>query len=183
MLWGTCQSIRTRPVVDDPRATIFAMQIAIAQLNQRVGDLSGNAASILAAVAEAERGGARLVVTPELSLCGYPPEDLVLRPAFIKACESELTALAAQITRSVVVVGFPELADGKRYNVRRAARRPGSADLSQAAAPNTVFDEQRYFSPDRSVCDRDRRSAPGPHHLRRLLVSRARAAEQPRALR
>src|SRR5947209_7576301 len=107
---------RSRPILECRRATIFVMQIAIAQLNQRVGDLSGNAASILAAVAEAERAGAHLVVTPELSLCGYPPEDLVLRPAFLAACESELAALAAQITRSVVVVGFPEIADGQRHN-------------------------------------------------------------------
>ncbi len=68
------------------RATIFAMQLAIAQSNQVLGDLDGNARAIAAALAEAERGGARLLVTPELSLCGYPPEDLLLRPAFIDAC-------------------------------------------------------------------------------------------------
>ena len=62
------------------------MQLAIAQLDQRVGDLAANARGILAAVAEAERAGATLVVTPELSLCGYPPEDLLLRPAFLDAC-------------------------------------------------------------------------------------------------
>jgi NAD+ synthetase len=130
------------------------MQIAIAQLNQRVGDLSGNAASILAAVAEAERGGARLVVTPELSLCGYPPEDLVLRPAFLAACESELAALAAQISRSVVVVGFPELADGKRYNALAVLRDGRVAQIyRKQRLPNyTVFDEQRYFSPGTEAC-------------------------------
>src|SRR5262245_41020818 len=109
------------------RATIFLVQIALAQLNQMLGDLPGNAASILTAVAEAERAGARLVVTPELSLCGYPPEDLVLRPAFLDACARELAALAAQITRSVVLVGFPELADGKRYN-SLAVLREGRID-------------------------------------------------------
>src|SRR5437660_391352 len=57
------------------------MQIAVAQLDQVIGDLSGNAAAILEAAGEAKRAGAKLVVTPELSLPGYPPEDLLLRPA------------------------------------------------------------------------------------------------------
>ena len=56
------------------------MRIALAQLNQTLGDLAGNARSLLAAIAEGKRDGAALVVTPELSLCGYPPEDLLLRP-------------------------------------------------------------------------------------------------------
>jgi NAD+ synthase (glutamine-hydrolysing) len=130
------------------------MQIAIAQLNCRVGDLSGNAASILAAVAEAERAGARLVVTPELSLCGYPPEDLVLRPAFLDACAAELAALAAQITRTVVVVGFPEIADGKRHNALAVVRDGRVAQIyRKQCLPNyTVFDEQRYFSPGKEAC-------------------------------
>ncbi|MEO8508475.1 MAG: nitrilase-related carbon-nitrogen hydrolase, partial [Betaproteobacteria bacterium] len=82
------------------------MQIAIAQLNQRVGDLAANARDILAATEEGRRVGAALVVTPELSLCGYPPEDLLLRPAFIDACASELAALAAQVRDTTVLVGF-----------------------------------------------------------------------------
>ena len=58
------------------------MRVAIAQLNQTLGDLRGNAARIIDVVEAAARDGADLVVTPELSLCGYPPEDLLLRPAF-----------------------------------------------------------------------------------------------------
>src|ERR1700730_8288696 len=92
------------------------MRVAIAQLKQVVGDLSGNAARILEAAAEARRGGAQLLVTPELSLCGYPPEDLLLRPAFLAACGSELERLAAQITGPAVLVGFPEAVGGKRHN-------------------------------------------------------------------
>src|SRR5580704_16952084 len=92
------------------------MRVGIAQLNCVVGDLRGNAAHILAAVAEARRGGADLVVTPELSLCGYPPEDLLLRPAFLNACAEELARLAAQVAGAVVLVGFPEYVAGKRYN-------------------------------------------------------------------
>ena len=130
------------------------MQIAIAQLNQIVGDLQGNARSILAAVAEGERAGARLVVTPELSLCGYPPEDLVLRPAFLDACARELGALAAQVTKSVVVVGFPEVAGGRRYNALAVLRDGRVAEIyRKQRLPNyTVFDEQRYFDPGTMPC-------------------------------
>ena len=91
------------------------MQIALAQLNQVLGDLPGNARAILAATAEAERAGARLVVTPELSLCGYPPEDLVLRPAFLDACAAELAALAESVRRTPVIVGFPEREEEAQY--------------------------------------------------------------------
>ena len=130
------------------------MQIAIAQLNQVVGDLAGNARSILAAAAEGERAGADLVVTPELSLCGYPPEDLLLRPAFLDACARELAALAGQARRSVLVVGFPEVDGGRRYN-SLAVLRDGrvAAVYRKQRLPNyTVFDEERYFAAGSAPC-------------------------------
>ncbi len=109
------------------------MQLAIAQLNQVVGDLPANARRILDAAAQARAAGAALVVTPELSLCGYPPEDLILRPAFLDACASELAALAAQVTAGVLLVGFPGAA--RRPAPQRDGghpRRPRRAGLSQA---------------------------------------------------
>jgi NAD+ synthetase len=130
------------------------VQIAIAQLNQVVGDLRGNARSILAAAREAERAGARLVVTPELSLCGYPPEDLLLRPAFLDACARELAALAAEVRHSVVLVGFPEVDAGTCYNAL-AVLRGGrvAATYRKQQLPNyTVFDEERYFVAGRDPC-------------------------------
>jgi NAD+ synthase (glutamine-hydrolysing) len=130
------------------------MRVGIAQLNCVVGDLRGNAARILEAVAEAQRGGADLVVTPELSLCGYPPEDLLLRPAFLAACAEELHRLAAQISGPVVLVGFPEFAAGKRHNAL-AVLRDGrvAAVYRKRELPNyTVFDEQRYFEPGTETC-------------------------------
>ncbi|MBK9116157.1 MAG: NAD+ synthase [Betaproteobacteria bacterium] len=130
------------------------MQLAIAQLNQRVGDLAANARGILDAVAEAERGGATLVVTPELSLCGYPPEDLLLRPAFVAACGAELAALAAQVRRSTVLVGFPERAGSRCHNAVAVVRDGGvRAVYRKQNLPNyTVFDEERYFEPGHAPC-------------------------------
>ena len=130
------------------------MRVGIAQLNCVVGDLRGNAAHILAAVAEARHGGADLVVTPELSLCGYPPEDLLLRPAFLAACAEELARLAAQIAGPVVLIGFPEAAAGKRHNAL-AIVRDGRVEAvyRKHELPNyTVFDEQRYFEPGSDAC-------------------------------
>ena len=130
------------------------MQIAIAQLNQVLGDLRGNGAAILAATAEAERAGARLVVTPELSLCGYPPEDLLLRPAFLDACARELAALAAAVRRTPIVVGFPERDGGSCYNALAVLSHGRvTAVYRKQQLPNyTVFDEQRYFEPGRAPC-------------------------------
>ncbi len=130
------------------------MQLALAQLDQMVGDLAANARGILAAVAGAERVGAKLVVTPELSLCGYPPEDLLLRPAFLEACAAELAALAPQVKRSTVLVGFPEQADGRRYNAMAVVRdgRVHQVYRKQILPNYTVFDEERYFTPGDAPC-------------------------------
>jgi NAD+ synthetase len=130
------------------------MQIALAQLNQVLGDLPGNARAILTATAEAERAGARLVVTPELSLCGYPPEDLVLRPAFLDACASELAALAAGVRRTPVIVGFPERSGGRCHNALAVLKAGRVAEVyRKQQLPNyTVFDEERYFDTDDKPC-------------------------------
>jgi len=130
------------------------MRVAIAQLNQVVGDIEGNAARIADAIAAGRRGTADLVVTPELSLCGYPPEDLVLRPAFLDACAKAVDALAVASRGLCVLVGFPELADGKRFNAV-AVLRDGhrAAVYRKQILPNyTVFDEQRYFSSGERAC-------------------------------
>ena len=133
------------------------MQIAVAQLNQVIGDLSGNGKAILAAVAEAERAGARLVVTPELSLPGYPPEDLLLRPAFIDACARELAAMAQRVRATPVVVGFPEREGGRCYNALAVLRDGRVAQVYRKQyLPNyTVFDEERYFEPGTAPCTVD----------------------------
>ncbi len=131
------------------------MRIAIAQLNQVVGDLEGNASRILDAVGAAKRAGADLLVTPELSLCGYPPEDLLLRPAFLEACAHQLSALATATSDGpAVLVGFPEVAEGKRHNAVGVLRggRMVTAYRKHMLPNYTVFDEQRYFTPGTEAC-------------------------------
>ncbi|MET0917550.1 MAG: NAD+ synthase [Burkholderiales bacterium] len=130
------------------------MRVAIAQLNQVLGDLAGNAARLKDAVAAGQRGGADLVVTPELSLCGYPPEDLLLRPAFLDACAAELAALASEVRGVTALIGFPEAGEGRRHNAMAVIRDGRVAQVyRKACLPNyTVFDEERYFEPGTAPC-------------------------------
>ena len=88
-----------------------SQKIALAQINPLLGDLAGNAQLIHKAALEAYSQGAKLVITPELSLTGYPPEDLLLRPAFIDAAEHELALLMQQLALHsdlTVIVGHPK---------------------------------------------------------------------------
>ncbi len=122
-------------------------KIAIAQINCAVGDLKGNAAKILEMAERAREGGASLLLTPELSLCGYPPEDLLLRSGFYRASLEALTALAEKIAGIAVVVGHPLEEDGKRYNAASLIRE-GRIEVTyrKRELPNyAVFDEERYF--------------------------------------
>src|SRR5258705_13661589 len=92
------------------------VKIAIAQINCVVGDLDGNAAKILRYCEKARAAGADLLLTPELALCGYPPEDLLLRDGFYRACDGALERLASKISGITVVVGHPHQDGGKRHN-------------------------------------------------------------------
>ena len=129
--------------------------IAAAQMNCTVGDLSGNAARILDCTERARAAGADLVLTPELSLCGYPPEDLVLREGFLADCRRELEQLAARVRGIALVVGFPELAaGGARYDAAALIRDGRIAAVARKRElPNyDVFDEKRYFDAGEGVC-------------------------------
>ena len=133
------------------------LKIALAQLNPHEGALTANAALIRKARAEAARLGADLVVTPEFSIAGYPPEDLVRKPAFLAACEAEIASLAAETADGGpgLVVGGPWRGGEKVYNAlflleagQIAARR------AKHELPNYgVFDDKRVF---------DAGPAPGP---------------------
>jgi len=130
------------------------MKIAIAQINATVGDLSGNVTRIAEFAGRARQQGADLMVTPELALCGYPPEDLLLREDFLAACDQALADLATRAGGVTLVVGYPRAVDGKRYNsasVIRDGKVTGVYDKQRL--PNyTVFDEERYFAPGGNPC-------------------------------
>ena len=130
------------------------MKLAIAQINCVVGDLVGNAAKILDFTNRAKEAGATLVLTPELCLCGYPPEDLLLRDAFNQACERALDYLAREIKDVTLVVGHPRIHREKRYNAASVIRDGKIiAVYHKNILPNyTVFDEERYFVGDQQPC-------------------------------
>jgi predicted amidohydrolase len=92
------------------------LRIAVAQFNAVVGDLTGNVERIIACAAEAKARGAQVLLTPELALSGYPPEDLLLRPDFYRACQRALDDLASRVDGIALVVGHPEEFEGACYN-------------------------------------------------------------------
>jgi NAD+ synthase (glutamine-hydrolysing) len=137
----------------------------VAQLNLVVGDLAGNTQKIIRAAQEAYQAGARLVLTPELSICGYAAEDLFLRAAFISACDDAVKAVAealAPLKDLAVVVGHPMGGDSRTRSVAVQQRfnaasvlREGQvlATYAKRELPNyQVFDERRYFTPGQGVC-------------------------------
>src|SRR5947207_15708511 len=94
------------------------LAIAVAQLNPTVGDLAGNTEKARAARAFAQRDGADLIAFPELFIAGYPPEDLVLKPAFQSACRAAIEELARETADGgpAMLIGSPWVEDGKLYN-------------------------------------------------------------------
>src|SRR3954466_13351442 len=91
------------------------MRLALAQINTTVGDLEGNRGLILERMSEARGLGADVVLFPELAVTGYPPEDLLLRPGFIRAAERTLEEIAAETRDVVALVGTPHY-DGDLFN-------------------------------------------------------------------
>jgi NAD+ synthase (glutamine-hydrolysing) len=128
------------------------MRLALAQINTVVGDLDGNRALVLARLDEARAAGADLVLFPELAVTGYPPEDLLLRPAFVRAARRSLEEIAAATAGVTALVGFPHF-DGDLYNAC-AVCSDGEvrAIYRKRFLPNYgVFDEQRYFASARDL--------------------------------
>ena len=125
-----------------------SLKIALAQLNLLVGDVLGNAARVVASAQRArDELDAHLVLYPELTLCGYPPEDLLFHRGFRRQIEQGLAAVRSQVTGVSVLVGFPEYSSAGIYN--SAALIEGGAIAAihrKAELPNyKVFDEKRYF--------------------------------------
>jgi NAD+ synthase (glutamine-hydrolysing) len=128
------------------------MRLALAQINAVVGDLDGNRERILAAVADARSAGADLVLLPELAVTGYPPEDLLLRPAFVRAAEQSLHEIASACTDVTALIGTPWF-DRDLYNACAVcADGEVKAVYRKRYLPNYgVFDEDRYFAPGREL--------------------------------
>jgi NAD+ synthase (glutamine-hydrolysing) len=124
-------------------------RIALAQVNSIVGDVAGNAERISARLGEARNAGAALMVTPELALSGYPPEDLLFHRGFRRRVDEALARLADAARGIDLLVGYPEYSGGVLFNAAawlRDGRR--IANYRKQRLPNyQVFDEKRYFTP------------------------------------
>lgn len=143
-------------------------QLCVAQLNFVVGDLTGNADKIVQAARQAHAQGAQVLLTPELALCGYAAEDLLLRPAFLDACDAALHTVAretADLHGLHIVVGHPQRlasAAPRTRSVAASGCHNAASVLSGGQITHTyakrelpnyqVFDERRYFSPGAQPC-------------------------------
>src|ERR1700745_2878236 len=139
--------------------------ITLAQLNPTVGEVEANAAKARAARARARADGADLVVLPEVFICGYPPEDLVHKPAFQAACRTAVETLARETADGgpAMLIGTPWVDDDKLYNACALLDAGRVAAIrSKANLPNYgVFDEKRLFA---------RGPAAGPVTIRGIRV-------------
>ena len=147
----------------------MSLKICVAQLNYCVGDMPGNAQKIIDAARSAYAQGVRLVLTPEMAICGYAAEDLFLRPSFIQACDDAVNEVAralAGLKGLSVVVGTPtespahaslrskSVAVPQRHNAALVLREGRiTARYAKRELPNyQVFDERRYFTPGHDTC-------------------------------
>ena len=144
---------------------VDTLAIAIAQLNPTLGDIAGNADKARAARAQAARDGADLVAFSELYICGYPPEDLVLKPALQAACRAKIEELARETKDGgpALLIGTPWLDNGKLYNAYCLLDGGAIAAVRRKVnLPNYgVFDERRVFAPG---------PVPGPVNLRGVRI-------------
>ncbi len=133
------------------------MKIAIAQLNPTIGDITHNAQQIIAAAQEAARQNVRLLLTPELSLCGYPPRDLLLYPRFIDSMEQQLNAIATNIPKNIAILVGTVTKNPDAYSQGQKPLYNSIALLEAGEVKHIfhkrllptydVFDEDRYFQP------------------------------------
>jgi NAD+ synthase (glutamine-hydrolysing) len=143
----------------------MTLKLCVAQLNFVVGDLAGNSQKIIDTARSAYADGVRLLLTPELSICGYAAEDLFLRPAFIAACDDAVKTVARELAGLkdlTVVVGHPTGGDSRTRSVAVPSRYNAASVLCEGVViatyakrelPNyQVFDERRYFTPGQGVC-------------------------------
>ncbi len=141
----------------------MTLKIALAQLNLLVGDIEGNADSVIRVASRArDRKGAHAVVFPELTLTGYPPEDLLLRPELAVRVERALERIRRSAVGIDLILGYPRAAGGRLFNAAGVIREGRIlAEYHKQYLPNySVFDEKRYFAPGREACVCDIRGVP-----------------------
>jgi NAD+ synthetase len=133
--------------------TIPAMRVALAQTNPIIGDIAGNAAQVRLAIEDAHDQGAELVVFPELTVIGYPPKDLLLKPTVIDECAAAVEELAGACTDIAAIIGYPSASDqaiGRSLYNAAALCAGGRVDhrfVKSLLPTYDVFDERRYFEP------------------------------------
>ena len=143
----------------------MTLKICVAQLDFVVGDLTGNSKKIIDLARSVYADGVRLLLTPELAICGYAAEDLFLRPAFIAACDDAVKTVARELAglkNLSVVLGHPSGGDSRTRSVAVPSRFNAASVLCEGQVvaryakrelPNyQVFDERRYFTPGQDVC-------------------------------
>jgi len=125
------------------------VRVALGQFNAVVGDLAGNTEKIRNIYARALKGGVDLLTFPELAVCGYPPEDLLLKQHFVEDTRAAVEKLAADCPDTTMIVGFAESYQGKTYNSAGVLRKGRIEKIyRKGLLPNYgVFDERRYFEP------------------------------------
>lgn len=133
------------------------MKIGFAQINTTVGDLPGNAALILDACRQLSAAGAEVILTPELALTGYPPQDLLFKSRFVSDCQRTLEELHAQVDGYTLVVGFvaanPAPEGRPFFNAAAVLEKGRPAEIIHKSLLPTydVFDEARYFEPGQNL--------------------------------
>ncbi len=141
---------------DNPIKGIFVtLSLATAQLNLKVGDIQGNSAQVVdAAIHARDVLGAQVIVYPELTLTGYPPEDLLLRPAFLQQVEDALEHLTHAVSGITLILGYPRKIGDDLYNAAGVIENGElRGEYFKNLLPNySVFDEHRYFSAGSNCC-------------------------------
>ena len=125
------------------------LKVALAQINPTVGDFNGNVEKIVNVITQAKEACADVVTFPELAICGYPPEDLLLRLKFLQDNRAALEKIAKHTEGVAVVIGFADMVDGKVYNAAALISNNHIVSIyHKVELPNYgVFDEKRYFTP------------------------------------